>query len=451
MRGKRLLLFFTVFLLLPPLFSFGASSLDLPDTPGVESVCLYNVENDAILYRKYSENGDKLDSGEGVRPIYPASTVKIMTALIALEYMDDPGRQITVTSEMIRDVSGNNIALKKGEVLSFGDLLSAVIVGGANDAANVLAFDIAGNQADFVRMMNRRAEEYGMTGTFYTNPYGIHNAGMVTTLDDTLTLARIACSNADFLEISSLPKITIPSTNLSVARTVYSRNPLVSRYRETRYYMEGASGLNAGSTAEGGYCLVTSYKDRGLTYICVVMGAGQDDEKRIPGYGYVPSLIEWAQKSYGYLTIRDAASPVCEIPVTLSATADRVMLRPSRKVEKYLPLDTDIGSEITVSLSLVSDSLAAPVSEGQTAGTMTLFYRGEEIGKVDLVTSNAVERSDFLYALSEIENVVSSPFFYVPAGLILLAVLVILLLVSRNRALRKRKRAAPPFRGGGKK
>lgn len=438
MTGRRTVLSFLMkaALFLSALFLFAVfpGALSCPETPRAESVLVYNLENDTVLYRKTSKEG-RINAGDASPSIYPASTAKIMTALIALEHYDSLESTVTVTSEMIKNVTGNNIALKKGEELSVGDLLKAVIVGGANDAANVLAFDISGNQADFVRKMNEKAREIGMEHTNYTNPYGIHNNSMTTTLDDTLLLAVAAFRNAVFTEISSLAKVEIPATSLSKARTVHNRNALLSRARETKYYTENVIGMNAGSTEEAGNCLITARMDRGLSFLCIVMGAEETEEEGIWSYLYARELLDWAQDAYSYLPLIDKAAMICELPVALSADTDHVTLRPQTTMEKYLPSDTDLAEEISYTYRVFEEELAAPVEAGEVVGEMTLFYQGEEIGKIGLITNNSVDRTEFLYLLHRIELVVTSKPFLIAATLLVILILFFLLAVSRRRAV----------------
>jgi len=304
---------------------------------------------------------------------------------------------------------------------------------------------MAGNQADFVRKMNEKALELGAVNTTYTNPYGIHNANMKTTLDDTLLIALYAYRIREFTEISSLAKYEMPKTNLTAARNLHNRNYLIARNRETKYYYEGVIGMNAGSTSEAGYCLVTAIKEKGLSFLCIVMGAGESDSGDIYSYRYAKTLLQWAADAYAYIPLIDKSKIICELPVSLSNDTDHVTLRPANGIEKYLPADIDVASEIDVSYTLFTDSLEAPVEAGQVAGELLLTYRGEEVGRIDLVTTGEVDRTEFLYVLKKIEGVVTSRPFIAAAVSFLVLIVAYLLLVSRQRA--QRSRYAPRRRG----
>jgi len=240
----------------------------LPDMSGAKSVYLYNVEQKTVMAEK-----------DATLPVYPTSTTKIMTGLVAIDALS--GRlteKVTVTENMLKGVSGNNIKLKAGEKVSIADMLYATLCGGANDAAAVLAFTVAGSIEDFTALMNKKAEELGALDTHYTNVSGLHDPAMLTTAYDTFLIAKAASENSLFVQITSESRYQMPETNMSDARNVYNKNFLISRYSETKYYNRYAKGLNSGSTSQGGYCLATCTEKDGQTYICVVMGAEERGE-----------------------------------------------------------------------------------------------------------------------------------------------------------------------------
>ena len=160
--------------LLPCLIS-PVLAAEVPEIHEAAGAYLYNFENDAVLYEM---NPDER--------IYPASTVKLMTGILAMEALGDtPDRTITVTAEMLNKVVGNNMGLKAGEVVTVKDMLYGLLLNGANDAAQVLAVTVSGSVSDFVDAMNEKAQYLGAYNTFYTNPTGMHSDAMITTVSDT--------------------------------------------------------------------------------------------------------------------------------------------------------------------------------------------------------------------------------------------------------------------------
>lgn len=371
-----------------------------PTVDKVKNAVVYNIENDTYIYEKGADE-----------VIYPASTVKLMTAIIAVDALGhDMSREITVPAEAIVGTTGTKVALRRGEVLTVEQLLYALILGGANDAANVLAYEIAGSVEAFTILMNEKAQEFGATHTFYTNPTGMHNPSMVTTARDTAIIATKAYSTSPICEMATAEKFAIEATNKAKRRIIFNKNYYYSTNVEYIYKWSVPRGLNAGYTPEGGNCVVTTGTRDGLTYVVVAMGAEQDD-KYIYSYTGAADLLKWAYKAYSYVNVLTTADLICEVPVKLSGSTDYVTLFPSKNVELYLPSDIDPTKDVEIVTNLDIEHFTAPVSEGEKGGTITVYYDGENLGTYDLITHNSVNRDNILYVLDVIGMVTSTRAF----------------------------------------
>lgn len=402
-----------------------------PAIQQAKSALVYNFENDAVLYEYHA-----------TERLYPTSTVKLMTAIVAYEKLSDNlNRQITVTREMLNEVAGNNIGLMEGEIVTVEQMLSVLLVNSANDAAIVLAYAAYGGLEAFVEQMNDKAAWLGAYDTYYANPTGMHNDAMVTTAKDTAIIAKYAYSIPLFIEITSTPKYVMEATNMSDYRNIYNRNCLISKYYNTSYYYDKAIGMNAGSTNQGGYCIAAVAEDpaAGLTYLVVVMGADGEDGT-IYSYINAIELFDWAFASYGYMEVLSANKFVCELDVALSSTLDYVTLVPERSIEVYLPTDIDPETDIRYSYNTYEDSLDAPVKKGQTAGTITVLYGDEILGSCGLVTTSDIARSEFLYFLARVRAFTESRFFRATViSVVVLSVLYVFIKAGyRERKLRSR-------------
>lgn len=388
------------------------SSAQPPEPEHCLSAYLYCFENSRSLYEYNSEE-----------TVYPTSTVKIMTGLLALEHFQGKlDTKISVTSEMLSKVSGNTLSpkLSAGEVVTVEDMLYGCLIGGANDAAFVLAYAVSGSLEDFITLMNTKSgsSAIGARNTKYTNPTGIHDDGMYTTARDTAQIALYAWSVPGFSDIVSTSKYVIEETNMSEYRTVYNRNSTISKYYASGYYDERAIGMNAGGTAAGGYCTVQVMRDpeTSVSFLCVVMGgAWEDDSDTIYSYENAQKLLNWAFDSYTYAQVLSADQVIGEVPVSLSSTVDYVTLSPSESVVVFLPTSVDIENDIQIHYSTLNDTLAAPIYKGQTVGTVTVTLGDEILGSVELLTTADVERSEFLYILSQIRDFTRSKFFIAAA------------------------------------
>lgn len=424
---KRLIsLLICVVMLLPVFCVFAVSAEETELTlEHAKAAYLYNIEHGIVLF----------EEGMNER-VAPTATVKMMVAMLAIEHFGNRlDEKVTLTAKMLKDVMGNNIDLVEGETVTYRDLIAATLVGGANDAATALAVCIDGSVSAFTGRMNARAVTLGATNTNYTNASGMHDDAMYTTCADTVKIAKEAYKNSVYMEYSSLERYIMPATNKTPERTIHNKNALISRAQETKYYYKYARGLSSGYTKQGGYCLATTASYAGATYLCVVMGA-ESDENNIYSYLQATKMFRYAFSNYGYREVLAEGELIAEMPVTLSDGVDFVACRAKESVSCYMPYAEDIKYTVTKTVKLESDSLEAPIEEGQRVGMVTLMYNDEIIGNVDLVASSSIARSEFLYALERIEDFVSSRFFI---ATIVSAIILFIGYVFMNSVIRYRK------------
>ena len=412
----------------------GAEETDSGAMPVIDhciGAYLYNFENDEVLY---SVGADER--------VYPTSTVKLMTGIVAIEELgDDLSRQVTITAEMLSKVAGNNVGLLAGEVVTVEQLLYAMLVNSANDAAMVLAYAACGSVEAFVERMNEKANTLGAYDTYYANPTGMHNDAMVTTVADTAIIAKYAYTLPLFMEIVSTPKYVMEATNLSDYRNIYNRNCLLSKYYNVNYPYPRATGMNAGATTQGGYaiCATAEESSTGLSYLAIVMGADEEDGA-IYSYVNAIKLFEWAFQNYDYIEVLSADRIICELPVRLSSTLDYVTLVPSENIEVYLPTTVDVERDIRYSYNTYADTMDAPIATGEEAGTITVLMGERILGSCTLVTTSSVARSEFLYFLARVRQFSQSRFFIatVVAAVVLSIVYVLLKAHWREKHIRSR-------------
>ncbi|MBQ8523284.1 MAG: D-alanyl-D-alanine carboxypeptidase [Clostridia bacterium] len=417
----------------------------IPETEMAPYVYLYNMENDRVIH----------STGNLNEQISTCSTVKIMSGIVAIEALGgDLSRTFTLSSEVLMEAeeeSGNRIGLYEGEIVTAEQMLYGMLANSANDAAIVLAHMAAGGVDEFVELMNKKAVEIGAKATYYTDPTGM-DPSSVTTVADLSLIARYAYENELFMEIVGTPKYVMEATNKSDYRNIYNRNCLMSKHYRGDYYYEGALGMNAGSTPQGGYCSVTCARsaDGSLTYLCIIMGAEPVEvegktERELTNYSYAIELYDWAMRTYGYRKVLSAGSVVCELPVGLSSTADYVTLVPADEISVYMPMYADIEKEVSV-VYTTEDEVTAPVKKGQKLGIARVIYNGSEIGTSDLCATAEVARSEFLFALERIRNFASSRFFIAAAVSAVVLSVCYVLFTARARQKRLRSRVPRQYR-----
>lgn len=407
------------------------------DEPLIRSnvAMLYEVSSGETIYEKNIR-----------QKAYPASTTKIMTALLALENceMDEP---VTVTRAALNTVSpGSSIAgLQNGEVLTMYEMLECLLVASGNDAASVIAAHIGGTVDQFVEMMNERSDELGCTGTHYTNPSGLHDENHYTTAEDLLKVTVEAMKYQEFVDIVGSAQVTIPATNkVDHPRYFNNTNQLISQAVTSENLYSKATGIKTGHTTPAGYCLVSSAEDEGITYIAVVLG-GYIDETTGRNYSYVDSinLFLWGFSDFGYRTIVSSSDPVKEIEVSLAREKDFVVLRAAEDVTAFLHEDDDVDTIFTKSIS-VQENISAPIESGDVLGAMTIMRGNEVYARVDLVAMNTVERSEGLYYFEQLGTFFSKPGVRAIVALLFAALIVYIVFVilynKRRRNINKRKR-----------
>lgn len=417
-----------------------------------EQVYLYNFDYDfEILHSDFADE----DANEIL--FYPASTVKLMTGLIACEELGgNLDRKITATARMLDGVSGNNMGLKVGETVTVKDLLYGLLANCANDAAQVLAYEIAGDVDMFVELMNEKARVLGMFHTTYKNATGMHNDLMKTSLRDTVTLAKACYANELLISITGTVKYVMDGTNKTTFRNLYNRSWLLSTYYNTsgidyRYNNATITGLNSGYTPNGGYCTVATATKGGLSYLAVVMGGKEHKDKTVTSYELTHQLFDYAFEAFERREVLADGALIDELPVELSSTVDFVKLAasvPDGSIYAYLPTDIDFDEAITYSWYTKEESLRAPVKKGTVIGAVTVRYNGETIGSADLVAAADVERSDFLYMLSRIKSFTGTKFFIVAivSFVVLFGVYLVVEATKEERAARRKHTAGSPVK-----
>ncbi len=393
-RVLPLLLLFT--LSLAP----AAAVTTVPNQEDLNLFCTHAVLLDA-------NHGEILYDMKANEKAFPASTTKLMTALLVLEAveygqltLDTP---IAAGETRMQDVTYSyvNAELKLGEVLTVEELLYLVLLPSYADACNVLAVAVDGSIEAFVDHMNRKATELGCQNTHFTNPVGIHNENHYSTAYD-LALIMKACLEYDtYLEISKVPKYTLHATELSGPREFYNSNALVSTWRYSGYIYDKCIAGKTGNTDEAGRCLVAAAEDGDEVLISVIIGSGPmevpgDTELRQGQFRESKRLLEYGFNNFHRVTITKDSEPVGKVKVTMSRQADEVNVKAQGSITRTLPKSMDVD-DIEAEVHLFAEEVEAPVEAGQVMGVMTLTYGDETYGKLDLVAITSVERSELLY------------------------------------------------------
>ena len=396
-----------------------------PPTMTAKAALLYEASTDTVLY---AYNADQ--------KMFPASTTKLMTAALALEY-GNPEDTVTVRQSAIDDIVSygsdlrNSVYFLTGEEVTFMDMLDMLLVYSNNTAANILAEHVSGSIDAFVDLMNTKAQELGCTGTNFVNTHGLHAEEHYTTANDLLKIAQYALSNEKI--VASMQKTTIktPITNKHKTQTTLANtNLLVSSYK-----LNGLIGGKTGTTTAAGYCLVAACQADDKIYYSVILDADTSALR----FSETKALIKFGKESFSVQTLLSATEPICEAPVRLSSKADTVMLVPQHSISALLPNDFDSAAvELDYSYE---QNITAPIAVGDVLGQVTVRYDGRDYGEINLVAAAKVERNTLLYVLDQVTTFFSGTIFKII--LIVIIALVVLfvgymVLVNKRRGRKSR-------------
>ena len=431
------------------LLALPAAALEEPELQCTNAI-LVDANYGEVLYAKKADE-----------KAYPASITKVMTALLVLEAIDSgklkKDQQITAGPTTLQDMSGNysTAKLEPGDVLTVEQLLYCLLLPSANEAGNILAVAVDGSIEAFVEHMNTRAAELGCKGTHFVNPHGLHDPDHYTTAYDISLYMTEALKHELFRTIIHTATYVLPATAHQGEQTFYNTNALISNFHYSGYVYDKCIGGKTGTTDEAGKCLVAAAESGDTLLISVILGSGVVDPngaKRQGQFTESTKLLKWGFDNFRRVTISQGSDPVDKVAVTLSRQADEVMVKPEGEVVRTLPKDLD-PSLIETTIHLNSDTVEAPVEEGQVLGTMTLSYEGTDYGSLDLVAVTSVERSELLYKKAQVAAFFQNFGVRVIAVIVLILVIAVLLKIfvfrkERRYGARVMSRVRRNYRGG---
>lgn len=389
-----------------PANAFEITSFEVP----AEAAALVSLDTGEVLY---SKNIDK--------KVYPASMVQIMAAVVILENVDDlESYKVTMTESAYNSILGTGSAilhLKVGEELNGKDALAAMLISSAGDAIYAYCEAVGGSIEGFVKMMNDKAVQLGLSGTHFTNPIGLHDANNYTTVNDIITLTRYAIDNFPvFSELTAKSRYTMSATNMREERTIVTTNYMVDT--GTNYYYTYCTGTKTGYTDESGRCLTATASYNGYKYLAVLMDC-PNAATRVE-FTTARQMFRWAFNNFEYKAILDTASPVAEMPVRLSMEYDHVALYPEKQLTSILPSEAD-NSTIIIKPTLSYESVNAPVKKGDVLGTAEIIYAEQVIGTVNLVAGQDIDSNGMLVFFDIIRRIVTSTAFTIILVLLIIA------------------------------
>lgn len=371
---KRRIKVFTILLIV---FILGFSSTSKADEPfklEAKSAILIDAHTGEILFEKNIHEKTP-----------PASITKIMLLLIAMEDLDrnkiSLADEVYISSNSSR-MGGTQVYLEEGETQNVDDLLKAICIRSANDAAVALAEHLSGSIDVFVQRMNERAKELGMNNTLFKNATGLPDDEHVTTAYDVGLMSK---------ELLKHPRIhdwlTVYMTDIKVGKNKDKIQTLVNTNKLIRQY-QGINGIKTGHISDAGHCLAASAKRGNTTLISVILGGPTsnsrfEESKKLLDYGFANyDSIPICKKNDLIKTIYVTKGKIDKVNIIAESDYSILIKKGANK---------DIEKEINI-----PNSINAPIIKGEKIGEIVIKNKGQEIGRVGLVAEKEIDKASII-------------------------------------------------------
>jgi len=344
-----------------------AAAPDAPRVPGAQAAIVVDARDGAVMFAK------RPDSERSI-----ASTTKLMTALLALAEADPD--EVFTAPEYSATPAESRINLREGERMTVEDLLEALLLESANDAAVALAENISGSRAAFVDEMNERAAALGLDHTSYANPIGLDEEGNYSTARDLATLARTLLRNRRFARIVDMPKAELESGIRP--RVVENRNDLVGAY-------PWVSGVKTGYTLNAGNVLVGAAERRpGIRVVSVVLGEPAEAARDADTL----ALLRWGLRRFSRVRVLERRRALARADVEHRDETARLVPR------RAVVLTVRDGQRLRRRVD-APDELEGPLAAGERVGSVTVLVDGKPVRRVALDTAADVPGAGTLRVL----------------------------------------------------
>ena len=343
------------------------------------------------------------------------STTKLMTARLALQRLRPSDVLIAPAYHALPAESV--IGLRKGERMTVHDLLRALLLPSANDAAVDLAVGVSGSKQAFVAKMNARARQLGLRNTHYANPIGLDDPRNKSTARDLARLAMLDMRDPKFAHIVGLTHATLKSG--SHVRVVTNRNDLVGRYRFV-------DGVKTGHTQQAGYVLVGAAHRRGASVISVALGTPSEAARDADSL----ALLRHGLAQYKRVAVFKGAVGTASVPIEWRG--GKAKLIPGKQVSLTVRRNTPIAVRVAP-----PSKLKGPLPAGRRVGTVDVVVNGKVVRSVPLVTAEKVDSPSLIRKLAAALKVA-----LIAAGVLLLLVAATLVALRVRVVRRQRARSA---------
>ena len=400
---------FCLFLLIIPFNIYG---LDV-DTYS-KNIILYNLNDDSVLYEKNSEDVVSI-----------ASTTKIMTAIVALENIDNLDKKVVLTYEDfvgLTEANASQAGFLIGEEVTYKDLLCGLLLPSGADAAQALSRLIAGSVDSYVELMNNKAIELGLSSTHFSNTTGLDDEEHYSSARDVSKMLKYAIKNNDFLDIIKMDYYTTSNNKHRFKNTILKMQDLYDIHD-----MDYLIGGKTGTTGDAGLCLATIAEKDGVSYMLITLGAPYSRE--VP-YNLVDhkNVYEYYMNNYSYQNVLDTK----DIIVTLKGEylkEDSISFNASKVIDLYLENGFK-KSELEYKYDGVN-IITHEMKKGDRLGVVRIIYNGKELASDEIILDQDVQFDLIKYLKA------NKWISYIVSIIILLILSFIFIFFKKKKRLRK--------------
>lgn len=327
-----------------------------------KNAILYNMNDKSVIYEKNSEDIVQI-----------ASLTKIVTAITVIENTDNLDKEVTITKEMLKGLDGYAKAgFKVGDKLTYTELLYALMLPSAADAAQALAIDVSGSIEEFSNLMNQKIEEIGVTNSMFDNPIGMDSENNYSTASDLSKILMYSLENETFKTLFNTNYYTIYSINKKIEKTLIVTS---NQYNLDTSIIKGAK---TGFTYEAGMCLASTTSIDGVDYLLITLGA---DVRTINNLKDTIKIYEYYSNNYGYMNILSKGELLKTIQVKNSKTKTYDI---KSKEDKELYLEKTITKDNLIYKYEGIKVLNKDIKLGDKLGTVTILNNEEILYTFDV-------------------------------------------------------------------
>ena len=379
-----------------------AARYELPFEVNARAYVLASLDTGEILFEKNSH--EKYD---------PASLTKLLTAYTTYQYVDDfENTKIAAPRYVYDELFGLNSStadIRQGEILSVKDLMYAMMLPSANEAASILADYIGnGDITNFCMMMNNEARKLGCKNTNFSNAHGLFKDNHYTSAYDMYLIAKACYNVPGFMDIVTTNTYQLPA-NIKHANPYHIQNTNKMQVRTSPYYRSYVKGMKTGTLDYNNF-VCTCQKD-GENYILVVLGADFSAGETRPAMITTQQIMDYFFDSYSLRSANTLTFPVTEVPLKYSADADTLLVYADTQVMSILPNDADESSFQKV--YNLPEYVGAPIAAGDVIGTVDYYLAGQKVGTSQLVSHDDMERSTVMFLVGKFQEAYKSLYFRV--------------------------------------